>query len=462
VPPPLAPAVLAGLVAAVGEANVLQDTELTSSYATDWTGRWQGSTPAVVRPGSTHEVARVLRLCHEFSVPVVPQGGNTGLAGGATPLGGEVVLSLVRLRGIEHADRDMGQVTVGAGVTLAVAAQVLAADGWTLGVDLAARDTATVGGAVATDAGGLHVLRWGSMRQQVAGFEAVLADGSIVARLAGLPKDNAGYHLGHLLAGSEGTLGVITRVRLRLVPIPAHRVVALLGFGSLDEAVAAVGAMRRGVPDLDLAEVMLADGVRLVCEHRGWPAPLASEPPVLLLVEAAGIDDPTDRLAAVVDQLPVAPLEVAVASGSAERERLVRHREAHTEAISAAGVPRKLDVSIPWARIADVVAEVRRLAQVAGGRAVVFGHVGDASVHLNLLGLEGAAGDDVEDEVLRRVAAAGGSISAEHGIGRAKVRWLSLVRSPADRHAMAAVRTALDPHGILNPGVLWPAPLGDG
>jgi FAD/FMN-containing dehydrogenase len=459
-PATLAPAVLAGLVAAVGEANVLVDPALTRTYATDWTGRWQGTTDAVVRPGSTEEVARVLRLCHEFGVPVVPQGGNTGLAGGATPLEGELVLSLARLRGIEDADREMGQVTVGAGVTIASAAAVLAPDGWTLGVDLASRDSATVGGAVATDAGGLHVLRWGSMRRQVVGIEAVLADGSVVTRLSGLPKDNAGYSWPQVLAGSEGTLAVITRVRLGLVPVPAHRTSALLGLSSMADAVTVVGALRRHVPGLDLAEVMLADGVELVCEHHGWEPPLPDRPPVLLLVEAAGSEDPTDALGAGIEALPVRPTGVAVAQDSVARQRLVRYREGHTEAISAIGVPRKLDVSIPWAHLADVVAWVQEAVAAAGGRAVVFGHLGDASVHLNLLGLEGAPGDDVEDQVLRRVAAAGGSISAEHGIGRAKVRWLPLVRSDEDRRAMAAVRSALDPAGILNPGVLWPAPPG--
>ena len=457
VPRPLAPAVLAGLVAAVGDQHVLVDPDVVAAHATDWTGRWVGHTPAVVRPGTTDEVARVLRLCHEFGVAVGPQGGNTGLVGGATPLGGELVLSTARLRGIDDVDRVMGQLTVGAGVTLEAAATVLAPDGWTLGVDLAARGTATVGGAVATDAGGLHVLRWGSMRQQVVGIEAVLADGSVLRRMRGLTKDNAGYHLAHLLAGSEGTLAVITRVRLRLVPVPTHQVVAMIGLTSLDDAVAAVGALRRSVPELDLVEVMLDDGVRLVCEHRGWPPPLAGEPPVLLLVEAAGIDDPTERLAAAVESLPVPPTEVAVATDPAGRARLVRHREAHTEAISAVGVPRKLDVSIPWDRTAEVVRGVQHLVEGAGGRVVVFGHLGDASVHLNLLGLAGAEGDDVEDQVLRQVAAAGGSISAEHGIGRAKVRWLGLVRDAEDVEAMRAVRRALDPTGILNPGVLWPA-----
>lgn len=454
--PPLSSALRADLVAAVGEANVLTDADLVAGYATDWTGRWRGSTAAVVRPADTAEVAEVMRCCTAHAVPVVPQGGNTGLSGGATPLGGEIVLSLVRLTGIEDPDPEMGQVTVGAGVTVAHAAAALVAEGWTLGVDLAARDTATVGGAVATDAGGLRVLRWGSMRRQVVGLEAVLADGSVVTRLGGLPKDNAGYDLPGLLCGSEGTLAVVTRVRLALVPVPRHRVTALLGVGSLQEAVQVVGALRRSVPELDLAEVMLQDGVELVCAHRGWDPPLASEPPVLLLVEASGTVDPTERLAAALDEVPVPLDEVAVATDSVGRERLVRHREAHTEAISAAGIPRKLDVSIPWPVLAEVVAGVQHLVgEQPGARAVVFGHLGDASVHLNLLGLEGDAGDAVEDEVLRRVAAAGGSISAEHGIGRAKVRWLPLVRSEEDLQAMASIRRALDPQGLLNPGALW-------
>jgi FAD/FMN-containing dehydrogenase len=444
----------AGLVGAVGERHVLTDPDVTAGYATDWTGRWRGSTPAVVRPADTGEVATVLRLCHEFGVAVVPQGGNTGLAAGATPLGHEVVLSLGRLRGIEDADREMGQVTVGAGVTLAAAAAVLEADGWTLGVDLAARDTATVGGAIATDAGGMRVLRWGTMRRQVVGVEAVLADGSVITRLAGLPKDNAGYDLPSLLCGSEGTLAVVTRARLAMVPRPAHRVTALLGMGSLGEAVTAVGALRRALPDLDAAEVMLADGVELVCQHRGWEPPLSTEPPVLLLVEASGPADATEAMAAAVAALPVPVDEVAVASDPSAREGLVRHREAHTDAINAAGVPRKLDVSIPWPLLADVVDEVHALAaHVPGVRVVVFGHLGDAGVHINLLGAAGEQGDGLEDAVVRAVAAAGGSISAEHGIGRAKGRWLPLVRSEADRAAMAAIKRALDPAGILNPGV---------
>jgi FAD/FMN-containing dehydrogenase len=451
---PLDPTVLAALAATVGEQHVLTDPDLIDGHTVDWTGRWRGSTPAVVRPGSTSEVSGVLRVCREFGVAVVPQGGNTGLAGGATPLEHQVVLSLTRLRGIEDVDREMGQVTVGAGVTIATAAAVLDADGWTLGVDLASRDTATVGGAVATDAGGLRVLRWGTMRRQVVGLEAVLADGSVVTRLGGLLKDNVGYDLPSLLCGSEGTLAVITRVRLGLVPTPDRRTTALLGLDSLEDAVAAVGALRRALPGLDGAEVMLADGVALVGEHRGWPPPLPSEPPVLLLVEAAGPEDPTEAMATAIDALAVTPTEVAVATDAAARERLVRHRESHTEAIGAAGVPRKLDVSIPWPVLAEVVREAHdRVAAHRGARLVVFGHLGDGGVHLNLLGAEGEQGDLLEDELARLVAGAGGSISAEHGVGRAKRRWVGLTRSEADRAAGAAIKTALDPTGILNPGV---------
>lgn len=450
---PLDPTVLAGLVGVVGDEHVLTEPDLVAGHATDWTGRFRGSTPAVVRPGTTDEVAAVLRLCAEFGVPLVPQGGNTGLVGGATPLEGEVVLSLTRLRSIEDVDRVMGQVTVGAGVTVAAAAELLHADGWTLGVDLASRDTATVGGAVATDAGGLHVLRWGTMRRQVLGLEAVRSDGSVISRLGGLPKDNAGYDLPELLCGSEGTLGIITRVRLGLVPRPEHRATALLGLASLADAVAVVGALRRSVSGLDLAEVMLADGVALVSEHRGWPAPLAGDPAVYLAVEAGGAEDPVDDLAAAVERSGVAVGDVAVASDSAGRERLVRHREGHTEAINAVGIPRKLDLSVPFGELPGLVDQVRAWAGEEGARAIVFGHLGDAGIHVNLLGAEAEAGDRLEDRVFRLTVRCGGSISAEHGIGRAKRRWYPLARSEADRAASAAVRRALDPAGILNPGV---------
>src|SRR4051812_23650852 len=218
---------------------------MRAGYEVDWTGRFRGSTPAVVRPGTPEEGSAGLRGCAEAAAPVVPQGGNTGLVGGSVPLHGEVVLSLRRLTALDRVDGRAAQVTASAGVTLAALQEHARAAGLDVGVDLAARDSATVGGMVSTNAGGVRLLRYGPMRAHLTGVEAVLADGRVVSHLGGLLKDNTGYDLGGLLCGSEGTLGVVTRARLRLVPRLDERVVALLALSSLDDAVDAVARLRR-------------------------------------------------------------------------------------------------------------------------------------------------------------------------------------------------------------------------
>ena len=222
----------------VGPGHVLVDPDLTASYETDWTGRFTGRAAAVVRPGTTAEVAAVMALLHGAGRPVVPQGGNTGLVGGGVPLHGEVVVSLRRLAAVEAVDVAAGQVTVGAGATLAAVDDAAAGVGLAVGVDLAARGSATIGGMVATNAGGLRMLRYGGMRAQTAGVEAVLADGRVLSHLGGLTKDNTGYDLAGLLAGSEGTLAVVTRVRLRLVPRLEHRTTGLLAFADAENLTA--------------------------------------------------------------------------------------------------------------------------------------------------------------------------------------------------------------------------------
>src|SRR5437016_10222960 len=233
----------------VGPAHVLTDPELTASYERDWTGRFVGRAAAVVRPAGTAEVAAVMALLHGAGRPVVPQGGNTGLVGGGVPLHGEVVVSLRRLAAIDPVEVAAGQVTVGAGATLAAVDAAAAGPGLAFGVDLTARDSATVGGMVATNAGGLRMLRYGGMRAQTAGVEAVLADGRILSHLGGLAKDNTGYDLAGLLAGSEGTLAVLTRLRLRLVPRLEHRTTGLLAFADAGAALEALVALRRRLPE---------------------------------------------------------------------------------------------------------------------------------------------------------------------------------------------------------------------
>ncbi|MGH9188078.1 MAG: FAD-binding oxidoreductase, partial [Acidimicrobiales bacterium] len=328
-------AVLDQLRGIVGAGHVLTESDVVAGWCIDWTGRFRGTTPAVVRPESVEEVADVLALCNATGTAVVPQGGNTGLVGGGVPLAGEVVLSLHRLNRRETVDRLSAQVTAGAGVTLAELDRHAAEADLAFGVDLAAREGATVGGMAATNAGGLRMLRYGPMRAQVLGVEAVLAGGSVVAHLAGLPKDNTGYDLAGLLTGSEGTLGVLTRLRLRLVPRLPERTVALMAFPDAGAALEAVAHLKRWLSTLEAAELFFAGGVDLVCDHLGVPPPFPDPHPVHLLVEAAGHDDPTAELAAAVEALEPPPLAAAVATEPAARARLWRYREAHTEAINA-------------------------------------------------------------------------------------------------------------------------------
>lgn len=454
---PLPPALLAEFRAIVGDANVLTDADRRAPYETDWTRRFHGNAPAVVRPADTAQVAAILALCSREGVAVVPQGGNTGLVGGAVPHAGEVVLSLARLRDLEPVDEAASQVVAGAGVTLEALHEHALGAGLAFGVDMGSRGSATIGGMVATNAGGIHVLRHGPMRAQIAGLEAVLADGSVLSRMSGVTKDTAGYDLPALIAGSEGTLAVVTRARLRLVAHPPHAAVALLALDGVASAVAIVAAVRRALPSLQAAELFLAGGLALVREHAGLPAPFARPAPAYLLLEAASATDPGAELAAALVDPAGDVTDSALATDPAGRARLWAYRERHTEAINAAGVPHKLDVSLPLARVAAFVDELHVLLadEAPAARPVLFGHLAEGNLHVNLLGL------DPDDEhadaiVLGLVAEFDGSISSEHGVGAAKARYLPFTRSAAEIRAMRAIKAALDPAGILNPGVVFP------
>lgn len=449
-------ALAATLADIVGADHVLTDPELTAGFETDWTRRYHGRARLVVRPASTHEVAAVVRACAESGAAIVPQGGNTGLVGGGIPRGGEVVLSLARLNAITDIDAVAGELTAGSGATAAMVQEAAGAHGWTLGVDLASRASATIGGMIATNAGGIRVMRYGGMRHQILGFEAVLADGSVVRRMPGLVKDNSGYDLGQLLAGSEGTLAVVTAARLKLVPALARRSVALLAFEALSDALPAVAMARAHLPSLEAAEAFFADGVDLVCRHAGLPMPFDRPFPCYVLLETASQRDESEALVEVLSGIETAR-NSALATERAQRERLWAYRERHTECINAEGVPHKLDVTLPAARLAEFEKAVRGeiAAAVHGARPILFGHVGDGNLHVNILGLE-PDDERADDAVLRLVASMGGSISAEHGIGTAKIPWLHLTRSHADIAAMRAIKRALDPANLLNPGVIFP------
>ncbi|HWH30071.1 MAG TPA: FAD-binding oxidoreductase [Mycobacteriales bacterium] len=425
-----------------------------SPYEVDWTGRVRGRALAVALPDDAGQVAAVLTTCAQHGVGVTVRGGGTGLVAGAVP-DGTVVLCTSRLTGLGPVED--GSVLAGAGVTLASLQAHARAAGWDYGVDMASRDSATVGGTVATNAGGLHVVAHGTTRAQVLGAQAVLADGSVVDRTAGLRKDATGYDLAQLLVSSEGTLGVVTAVRLRLVAPARGRETALVGLPDVASAVELVGRARRAAQGLRAAELLLDDGLALVRDELGLPAPLRRPAPVLLLLEAEA------GLAGALDGGPV--LDVAVAADAADAARLWACREGLTEALARLGTrlgtPHKLDVSLPVGRIpaflAELPAAVSRAA--AGCTTHVFGHVGDGNLHVNVLG-PGPDDDAVDDAVLRLASAHGGSIGAEHGVGRLKRRWLHLSRTPAELAAMRAVKAALDPAGLLGRGVLLPDPPG--
>jgi len=455
----LKPDLLAKLASVVGTNHVVTNSDQTLGYCVDWSGRFAGSTPAVIRPGTTEEVAAVISLCSAAQVPVVPQGGNTGLVGGGVPLAGELVISLRRLDTIETVDTLSNQVTCGAGVTLSALQGAAAAHGLAFGVDLGARDSATLGGMVATNAGGIHVVRYGPMRAQVSGIECVLSNGTVLSHLAGLAKDNTGYDLDGLICGSEGTLGIVSKVRVKLYPALTHRTTAMVALGSIGEAVDLVSHLRRHARDLLAIEVIPNTAMRVVTEVHGIEAPVkcaGSQNGVWLLVEAGSShSDPTDQLASALSAFDD-DLDVAVATDTVASQRLWRFREAITESINQLGVPHKFDVTLAQASLHNFERDVHaRVAAVSpNARVVVFGHLGDGNLHVNVLGL--ADGDSVEAAVLGLVAEHGGSISAEHGIGTAKVDWLHLSRSEPEIASFLAIRRALDPLGILNPNVLVP------
>ena len=406
-----------------------------AGWERDWTGRVTGRAIAVALPATPAEVAGVLAVCRSSGVGVTIAGGRTGLVAGAVP-DHTVVLATDRLTGVQVQG---DTVLAGAGATLAQVQAAADQAGFAYGVDLAARDSATVGGMVSTNAGGLRVVGFGTTRAQVLGLAAVLPDGSVVSRLQGLAKDATGYDLSQLLVGAEGTLGVVTAARLRLVKRATRRQTVLAPVSGVAAAVELVDRARRTVDRLLAAELLLANGIALVREQSGLgPLPPA---PAYVLLEAEG------GLERVVDA------QALVATEATEVRRFWAYREGLTEAVARLGVPHKLDVSLP---IEALAAFVEALPAVTEGQLVhIWGHLGDGNLHVNVVG-PAPEDDRIDDAVLRLCAAMGGSIGAEHGIGRAKVRWLGLSRSPAELAAMRAVKGAFDPTGLLNPGVLLP------
>ena len=445
---------LGRLAESVGSEHVLTAPELVAPYVTDWSRRFSGSCLAVVRPGSTEEVVQVVVACIQAGVPILPQGGNTGLVGGGVPatrpgaLGPPVIVSLRRLADISPVDELSGQLTAGAGALLGDVQRHAAAAGWMYGVDLAARDSASIGGTVATNAGGIHVIAHGMTRAQLVGIEAVLPDGSVVSHLEGLLKDNTGYDLAALLCGSEGTLGIITAVRLRLHRPPGRTSVALIGSPSY---ASALELMSSATSPILAAEVIDEPGMDLAGSVAGLPWPLAERWPVVVLLELIDGGDGSGFEALLDDDA-----DAVVALDAAERARLWEYRERQSEAFSSLGILHKMDVSVPLASLARCADELRSVVDGFSDVTVfgVFGHLADGNIHVEIAG---PAADDtrVDHAILACVAGYGGSISAEHGVGRAKAGELHRCRAASEIAAMRAIKRALDPAGIMNPGVLF-------
>ncbi|MFW0789062.1 FAD-binding oxidoreductase [Gordonia sp. CPCC 205333] len=441
----------------VGAPHVITDPDAAQGYLTDWTGRYRGSALAVIRPSTTAEVVAVVKVCAAQGINICPQGGNTGLVGGSVPSESDslsIVLSTARMNEVGAPDPIDRCIEVQAGATVSEIASRAGEVGLAFGVDLASRDSATAGGIVATNAGGIHVIAHGDTRAQVRGVEAVLADGTVVRRWKRLTKDNVGYDLPGLLAGSEGTLAIITRVLLGLVRPASSRFVSVAAIDEARVAFELVDALEASGLRIEAAELMTAAGVDLVGEY-GRRRPTTIPGPFYALVEVSGPGN-LDTVAAEAVSEVAGVRDIVGQQGPARA--LWEIREGHTEAIARASstVPVKLDISVPLAAMTDALNSFAALgdSQPYPCRTILFGHIGDGNVHVNYLDVPPEAQDALADAALAVVAGADGSVSAEHGIGRAKTRWMS-TREPADVAAMKAIRTALDPRGLLNPGVLW-------
>jgi FAD/FMN-containing dehydrogenase len=442
---------LESLQQVVGSAHVLTDDLV--GYGTDWTGRFIGTPSVVVRPANTSEVSHILQLCWKHNIAVVPQGGNTGLVGGTLASEGHVIVSTLRLNSLGPVDAVSQQISVGAGATVEQVQEAAKQFGLRYAVDFGARGSATIGGTIATNAGGINVLRFGSTRHQVVGIEAVLPNGDVIEHMAGLIKDNTGYDIASLLCGSEGTLGIVTAARLRLLPLHTFRTTVLLGCGSTEEVVHVVQGVRQKFDSLDAAELFYADGANLVAEAFNVVIPFVA--PVYLLLEFSADVDLASDIERHLAQSNFAGLS-AVAQDEMGRAGLWRLREEHTAAISTHGVPHKFDVTVAVSDLPKFIEKTRqRIFETnADWTVFIFGHAADGNMHVNVLG-PSATDELVVEVVLQVVAEFKGSISAEHGIGSAKKKWLSLSRSQNEIVMMKAIKGAIDPQGMMNPNTLF-------
>jgi len=444
---------LRSLATAVGSNHVVTDPDVLAGRCVDHTGRYRGRASALVRPGSAEQVAEVLRVCRDAGAHVTVQGGRTSLVAGAVPEHDDVLLSTERLRALGDVDTVERRVEVGAGVTLAAVQHAATATGLVFGVDLAARDTATVGGMASTNAGGLRTVRYGNMGEQVVGLQVALPDGSLLRRHSLVRRDNTGYDLPALFVGAEGTLGVITALDLRLHPTPSHRVTAVCGFADL-EALVGAGRTFRDVDGIAALELIDGRASALTREHVGVGAPVQGD--WLLLVELAADTDQTERLA---DLLAGAQMcgEPAVGVDVAAQQRLWQVRESLADVLGVYGPPLKFDVSLPLSAISGFARDAVALigAHAAEALPLLFGHIGEGNLHLNVLRCPPEREQELYGPMMDLIAQCGGNVSSEHGVGSRKRAYLGMSREAGDIAAMRTVKAALDPTGYLNAAVLF-------
>ena len=459
---------IARLKAAAGDGGFSDDPAQIAPLLEDWRGR-KGHAPLLLKPATTEQVSALLAICHETRTPVVPIGGNTGLAGGQVAKG-EVLLSLKRMNRVLAVDADGMTLTAEAGAVLAKVQARADEAGLLYPITLASEGSCTIGGNIATNAGGNHVLRYGMTRALVLGLEVVLADGRVLPMLRGLHKDNTGYDLRQMFIGSEGTLGIVTKAVLRLHPKPVQQVVAFAAVPSPDAALALLGRMQAATGGLLSAfELVPRIAIELVTRHvPGTRDPLAAPSPWHVLIEVSGgagadLRDVTHAaLAAAIEQGAVT--DAIIAENTAQARGLWKLREGISEAQKREGASIKHDISVPVAKIPAFIAEATAAVAAAfpGARPVTFGHLGDGNLHFNFSTPVGgdatflARWDEMQLIVHDIVHHFGGSISAEHGIGNTKRDLLPRYKSHEELDAMRALKAAFDPHGILNPGKVVP------
>ncbi|RDI56362.1 FAD-binding oxidoreductase [Microvirga subterranea] len=459
-------AVLDALLTALGRECVRIGSDIPDRNFGDASGARQHAPLALLLPRSTEEVSRCLAICHAHGHRVVPQGGMTGLAGGANPQENEIALSLERMTGVEEIDRDSATLTALAGTPLAVIQSAAEEAGFLCGIDLGARGTCTIGGNVATNAGGNQVLRYGMTRRNVLGLEVVLADGRVLRSLNKMMKNNAGYDWTQLFIGSEGTLGIVTRVVLALHPSPKGLTSALCAVDSFGDALAVLRRFDSRFPGrLLVFEAMWREYMDVAIDRSRLTQPFADRHEITLLIEAAMGEDPGaedafgEALAEFIDDGVLK--DALVAQSGNDRKKFWAYREANYEFGRVLPEGSHFDVSIPLSRMAEAVDLLRqRCARWPNATLIVFGHVADSNIHLSLCdeSYDDAVGRAMNEVVYGVVAEVSGTVSAEHGIGVLKRPYLGMSRTEAELDLMRTLKHALDPKGILNPGrVLAPA-----